>query len=246
MEHLTIRISELLGFPNYFLSDRRLYTINCIRYEILQFGNISIFLLKTLDFSGFPVYIMYSSTGNRPKKERKRKMKNETTNNNATVLALLNVPTLDSMPEIVKTAAAAEKSAAENVKTAAAAAEQAQKDIAAAIAAGDIAAAQKALKAQGKTAAELEKAKAAHRTAAAELEKVKEAHPYKAPAAAEYCIVAAAELLKAGKELTAKTVATAAIALMPENSRPSTPNGTEMTARGVIAVLNCIKKESAK
>lgn len=170
-------------------------------------------------------------------------MKNE---NNAAILALLNIPSLDSMPEVVKTAAAAEKAAAEVVKTAAAAAEQAQKDIAAAIAAGDIAAAQKALKAQGKTAAELEKAKAAHKTAAAELEKAKEEHPYKAPSAAEYCIVAAAELLRSGAELTAKTVATAAITLIPEDSRPSTPNGTEMTARGVIAVLNCIKKECDK
>ena len=49
--------------------------------------------------------------------------------------------------------------------------------------------------------------------------------------------------LKAGETLTAKAVAVAAIALMPEGSRPGTPNGTEMTARGVIAVLNCIKIE---
>ena len=185
-------------------------------------------------------------------------MKNENTTNAAAVLNVLNVPSLDSMPEVVKTAAAAEKQAAELVKQAAAAAEQAQKDIAAAIAAGDIDAAQKALKAQGKAAAVLEKAKAAHKTAAAELEKAKTAHktataeleqaktqnPYKQPSAADYCIVAAAELVKAGETLTAKAVATAAIALMPEDSRPSTPNGTEMTARGVNAVLNCIKVEN--
>ena len=171
-------------------------------------------------------------------------MKNENTTNAAAILNALTIPTLDNMPEAVKTAAATEKHAAELVKQAAAAAEQAQQDIAATIAAGDIAAAQKALKAQGKTAAELEKAKAAHKTAAAELEKAKAENPYKAPAAAEYCIVAAAELLKAGETLTAKAVATAAITLMPEDSRPSTPNGTEMTARGVIAVLNCIKVEA--
>jgi len=170
-------------------------------------------------------------------------MNTNTNNNAAAVLDTLNIPMLDNMPEAVKTAAAAEKQAADLVKTAAAAAEQAQKDIAAAIAASDIAAAQKALKAQGKAAAALEKAKAAHKAAAAELEKAKEANPYKAPAAADYCLAAAADLLRTGTELTAKAVATAAIALMPEDSRPSTPNGTEMTARGVIAALNCIKVE---
>ena len=170
-------------------------------------------------------------------------MKNENTTTAAAILNLLNIPTLDNMPEAVKAAATAEKQAAELVKQAAAAAEQAQQDIAATIAAGDIAAAQKALKAQGKTAAELDKARAAHKTAAAELEKAKSENPYKAPSAAEYCMIAAAELLKAGEALTAKAVATAAITLMPADSRPSTPNGTEMTARGVIAVLNCIKVE---
>lgn len=171
------------------------------------------------------------------------KMNTETTNAAARLLEVLQVHTLDTMPEVVKTAAAAEKQAAETVKTAAAAAEQAQKDIAAAIAAGDITAAQKALKAQSKVTTELEKAKAAHKTAAAELEKAKTENPYKQPAAADYCIVAAAELIRQGKDLTAKAVATSAISLMPENSRPSTPTGTEMTARGVIAVLNCIKVE---
>lgn len=168
-------------------------------------------------------------------------------NNNTTaakVLEVLQVPTLDNMPQAVKTAAEAVKTAAELVKTAAAAADKAQQDINAAISAGDIAAAQKALKAQSKAASELEKAKTAHKTATAELEKVKEANPYKQPTAADYCIVAAAELLRSGAELTAKAVATAAISLMPEGSRPATPNGTEMTARGVIAVLNCIKVES--
>ena len=164
--------------------------------------------------------------------------------NTAAVLNAINVPTLDTLPEAVKTAAAAEKQAAELVKTTTTAADKAQADIATAIAAGDINAAQKALKAQGKTAAELEQAKAAHKTAAAELEKAKEANPYKQPTAADYCITAAAELLKAGETLTAKTVATAAISLMPEGGRPATPNGTEMTARGVIAVLNCIKVEA--
>lgn len=159
----------------------------------------------------------------------------------AALIALLNVPSLDSMPEVVKTAAAAEKQAAEAVKTAAAAAEKLQADINAAIRSGDINAAQKLLKAQAKTAAELEKAKAAHKTAAAELEKAKEANPYKQPTAAAYCIAAAAELLRSGATLTAKAVAVAAIALMPEGSKPGTPNGTEMTARGVIATLNCIK-----
>ena len=149
--------------------------------------------------------------------------------NAATVLEVLQIPTLDSMPEVVKTAVAAERQAAEVVKTA--------------INAGDINAAQKALKAQSKATAELEKAQAAHKTAAAAAEKAKEAHPFKQPTVAEYCIAAAAELLKAGETLTAKAVATAAITLMPEESRPSTPNGTEMTARGVIAVLNCIKVE---
>jgi hypothetical protein len=172
-------------------------------------------------------------------------MENKTTNP-AAVLTLLNVPTLDSMPEAVKTASAAEKAASEVVKVATDAAEKVQVEMLAAIAAGDIDAAQKALKAQSKAAAELEKAKDAHKTAAYELEKAKEANPYKAPAAADYCIAAAASLLKIGEELTAKSVATAAITLMPEDSRPSTPNGTEMTARGVIAVLNCIKMESAK
>lgn len=170
-------------------------------------------------------------------------MKNENTNT-ARVLEVLQVPTLDNMPESVRTAAAAEKQAADLVKTATAAAEQAQQDIAAAIAGGDIAAAQKALKAQNKTTAELEKAKTAHKTAAAELEKVKEANPYRQPTAAEYCIVAAVELIRQGEDLTAKAVALAAIALMPEGNRPGTPNGTEMTARGVIAVLNCIKVEN--
>ena len=165
----------------------------------------------------------------------------ENTNNTAAVLALLNVPTLDTMPKQVKAAANAEKAAAELVKTAAAAAEKLQAEINAAIMGGDIAAAQKLLKTQSKTAAELEKAKAAHKTAAAELEKAKEANPYKAPAAADYCISAAAELLRNGAELTAKAVAAAAVTLMPKDSRPSTPNGTEMTARGVISVLNCIK-----
>ena len=169
-------------------------------------------------------------------------MKNEITNA-AAVLHTLNIPSLDSMPEVIKAAAAAEKQAAEAVKTATANAEKAQADIAAAIAAGDITAAQKALKTQSKTATDLEKAKAALKTAAAELVKAKEVNPYKTPSAAEYCIVAAAELLRSGAELTARAVATAAITLMPEGSRPATPNGTEMTARGVIAVLNCIKVE---
>ena len=167
----------------------------------------------------------------------------ENTTTTAKLADLLNVPSLDSMPEVVKTAAAAEKQAAEAVKTATANAEKAQADINAAISAGDINAAQKALKAQSKAAAELEKAKAAHKTATAELEKAKEANPYRQPTAADYCIAAAAELLKAGETLTAKAVATAAIALMPEGNRPATPNGTEMTARGVISVLNCIKIE---
>ena len=169
-------------------------------------------------------------------------MKNENNNtNNAAVLNALNVPTLDTMPEAVKTAATAEKQAAEAVKTAAANAEKLQADINAAIAAGDITAAQKALKAQSKVTAELEKVKDTYKTAAAELDKAKEANPYKQPTAADYCIAAAAELLKAGETLTAKAVAVAAIALMPEGSGPNTSNGTEMTARGVIAVLNCIK-----
>lgn len=172
-------------------------------------------------------------------------MKNENNTNAAAVLALLNVPSLDSMPEVVKTAAAVEKAAAENVKTAAAAVEKLQADINTAIMASDIATAQKLLKMQSKTAAELEKAKAAHKTAAAELEKAKEENPYKAPTVAEYCIAAAAELLRSGEELTAKTVSTAANALRGDNA-PGTPNGVDMTARGVIAVLNCIKKESAK
>ena len=167
-----------------------------------------------------------------------------TNTNNAAILNALNVPTLDSMPEAVKKAAAAEKQASEVVKTATANAEKVQTDINAAINAGDINAAQKALKAQSKAAAELEKAKAAHKTAVAELEKVKDANPYKQPTAADYCIAAAAELLRSDAELTAKTVAAAAIALMPEANRPATPNGMEMSARGVIAVLNCIKVES--
>ena len=171
------------------------------------------------------------------------KNENNNTNNAAALIAMLNVPSLDSMPEAVKTAAEAEKQAAEAVKTAAEAADKAQRDINAAIAAGDITAAQQALKMQGKTAAELEKAKAAHKAAAVELEKAKESNPYKAPSAADYCIAAAAELLRSGAELTAKAVATSAISLMPEGGKPSTPNGTEMTARGVIAVLNCIKVE---
>jgi hypothetical protein len=166
-----------------------------------------------------------------------------TNTNTAAVLALLNVPTLDNMPEVVKTSAAAEKAAADLEKAKASDLEKANADINAAIAAGDIAAAQKALEAQSKAAAELEKAKAAHKAAAADLEKAKATHPYTQPTSAEYCIAAAAELLRKGEKLSAKAVATAAIALMPENSRPSTPNGTEMTARGVIAVLNCIKVE---
>lgn len=168
-------------------------------------------------------------------------MKTENTNNAAAILNALTIPTLDNMPEQVKTAAAAEKQAAEAVKTATANTEKAQADINNAIAAGDIAAAQKALKAQSKATAELEKAKEVHKTAAAELEKVKEANPYRQPTAAEYCIVAAVELIRQGEDLTAKAVALAAIALMPEGSRPGTANGTEMTARGVIAVLSCIK-----
>lgn len=171
-------------------------------------------------------------------------MKNENKNNAAKVLEVLQVPTLDNMPESVRTAAAAEKQAAEAVKTATANAEKVQADINAAINAGDINAAQKALKAQSKAAAELEKAKTAHKTAAAALEKAKEENPYKQPTAADYCIAAAADLLKSGETLTAKSVATTAIALMPEGGRPGTSNGTEMTARGVVAVLNCIKAES--
>ena len=159
------------------------------------------------------------------------------------ILNSINVPTLDYMPEVVKTAAAAEKAAADLVKTATADLEKANANINSAIKAGDIAAAQKALKAQSSTAAELEKAKATHKAAASELEKAKEANPYKAPAAAEYCIAAAAEILRNGAELSAKSVAIHAITLMPEDGRPNTPNGTEMTARGVIAVLNCIKVE---
>jgi hypothetical protein len=170
-------------------------------------------------------------------------MKNETTNNAAAILTLLNVPSLDSMPEVVKTAAAAEKAAAEVVKTAAAAAEQAQKDIAASIAAGDITAAQKALKAQSKTAAELEKAKAAYKTAAAELEKAKAANPYKQPTAAEYTIAAAIDMIRNGIELKAADVAAAAVALMPEDKRPAKLNSPEVIARAVIATLNCIRVE---
>jgi hypothetical protein len=157
-------------------------------------------------------------------------------------LQVLTVPTLDNMPEVVRNAAAAEKQAAEAVKTATAAAEQAQQDINSAIAAGDIAAAQKALKAQGKTAAELDKAKAAHKTAAAELDKAKTENPYKVPSAAEYCLVAAVKLAMDGNALTAASVASYALDLMPADSRPKTPNGTEMTARGVIAVLDALLK----
>lgn len=167
----------------------------------------------------------------------------ENTNNAAAKLAdLLNLPALDAMPEAVKTAAAAEKQAAELVKQAAAAAEQAQTDINNAIAGGDIAAAQKALKAQSKAAAELEKAKAAHKTTAAELEKAKAENPYKAPSTAEYCIVAAVTLALDGNTLTAASVASYALDLMPVDSRPKTPNGTEMTARGVIAVIEALLK----
>ncbi len=168
----------------------------------------------------------------------------ENKKNNAATLEILQVPKLDNMPVAVLTATAAEKQTAEVVLTATANVEKAQADITAAIAAGDIAAAQKALEAHKTAAADLEKAKTAHKTAAADLEKAKTAHPYTPPAAADYCVAAAAGLLKAGETLTAKTVAAAAIALMPEGSRPGTPNGTEMTARGVIAVLNCIKIES--
>lgn len=170
--------------------------------------------------------------------------KTATADNAAAILKVLRVPTLDNMPEVVKTAAAAEKQAAELVRNAAAAADNAQAEIAAAIAAGDIAAAQKALKAQAKAAAELDKAKATHKAAAAELNKAKEDNPYKAPSTAEYCLVAAAELLRNGAELTAKAVATAAIELMPQDSRPSTHNGTEMTARGVIEVFDHIENEN--
>lgn len=171
-------------------------------------------------------------------------MKNENTNNAAAILNALNVPRLDSMPEAVQTAANAEKAAAEAVQTVATTAEKLQADINAAIMSGDITTAQKLLKGQAKAAAELEKAKADHKTAAAELEKVKEANHYKQPASADYCVAAAAELLKNDFKLTAKAVATAAISLMPEGGRPATPNGTEMTARGVIAVLNCIKTDN--
>lgn len=163
-----------------------------------------------------------------------------TNNTNAAILALLNIPSLDSMPEAVKTATAAEKAAAELVKTAAAAAEKLQADINDAIMASDITTAQKLLKGQAKAGAELEKAKAAHKTAATELEKAKTENPYKAPTVAEYCIIAAAELLRNGAELTAKAVSTAANALRGDNA-PGTPNGVDMTARGVIAVLSCIK-----
>lgn len=177
-------------------------------------------------------------------------MKNETTATAKAVTAaanmdrlqVLTVPALDNMPEVVRSAAAAEKAAAEMVKTATAAADNAQKDIAAAIAAGDIAAAQKALKAQSKTAAELEKAKSAHKAAAAELDKAKTENPYKAPTAAEFCLVAAVQLAMDGNALTAASVASYALDLMPADSRPKTPNGTEMTARGVIAVINALLK----
>jgi len=95
---------------------------------------------------------------------------------------------------------------------------------------------------QGKTAADLEKAKAAHKTAAAELEKAKTENPYRAPTAAEYCLVAAVTLAMDGITLTAAKVAEYALDLMPGDSRPKTPNGTEMTARGVIAVLDALLK----
>ena len=161
---------------------------------------------------------------------------------NAERLQVLTVPTLDTMPEQVKTAAAAEKAAAEMVRNTTAAAEQAQQEINNAISGGDIAAAQKALKAQAKAAADLEKAKAAYKSAAADLEKAKEENPYKAPSAAEYCLVAAVKLAMEGNALTAASVAGYALDLMPADSRPKTPNGTEMTARGVIAVIDALLK----
>ena len=157
-------------------------------------------------------------------------------------LHVLTLPTLDNMPEVVRNAAVAEKAAAEMVRNATAAAEKAQQDINNAIGAGDITAAQKALKAQAKAAADLEKAKAAHKTAAADLDKAKEENPYKAPSAAEYCLVAAVKLAMDGNALTAANVAGYALDLMPVDSRPKTPNGTEMTARGVIAVIDALLK----
>lgn len=157
-------------------------------------------------------------------------------------LQVLSVPTLDNMPEIVRAAAAAEKQAAEVARAAAAAADKAQDDIAAAIAAGDIAAAQKALKAQGKAAAELDKATAAYKTAVTAFDKVKSENPYKAPSAAEYCLVAAVKLAMDGNALTSANVANYALDLMPTDRRPKTPNGTEMTARGVVAVIEALLK----
>ena len=171
-------------------------------------------------------------------------MNNTNTNNEKAAVKLadlLNIPALDVMPEQVKTAAAAEKQAAEVVKTAAAAAEKAQKDVAAAITAGDIAAAQKALSEHKTAAAKLDKARDAHKTATAKLDKVKEVNPYKAPTAAEYCIAAAVALFDKGIVMTAANVAETAISLMPEADRPKTANGTEMTARGVIATLRCLR-----
>lgn len=88
--------------------------------------------------------------------------------------------------------------------------------------------------------AKLETAKAEKSEKQKELDNYKKANPVKVATCAEYCLYA---MLNSENEITsAKALASKAIALMPEHEQPATTNGTEMTARGILAVFQYLKK----
>jgi predicted RNase H-like nuclease (RuvC/YqgF family) len=75
-----------------------------------------------------------------------------------------------------------------------------------------------------------------------ELSTFKEQNPVRKVTTAEYCL--AVILNENNCNYTSRELAVKAIALMPENERPITTNGVEMTARGVLTVFNYLSENN--
>lgn len=84
--------------------------------------------------------------------------------------------------------------------------------------------------------AELDNKKLELDSAKKELSSFKEQNPVRKVTTAEYCL--AVILNENNASFTSRELAVKAIALMPDNERPITTNGVEMTARGVLTVFN--------
>ena len=91
---------------------------------------------------------------------------------------------------------------------------------------------------------ELDNAKIALDNAKKTLSEFKEHNPVKRVTTAEYCLSVILAENKA--DFTSRELALKAMAMMPENERPLTTNGMEMTARGVITVFQYLKDFDGK